>query len=494
MRRNGLIKGLILISIALVVVLSYVGIEVGNNKVHRGVKYRGVSLYGLTKDEAREVITKVSQENKIKSKFNIKLDNQVYEVYYDELGYNFDANKASEESFSIGRGENKFVDVFEILSSLVVGKNIDIDESFNDVDVNRKLDELAQKIFIAPVDADINYLDGNFSLTQEADGRYLNYDKLKELLKEKIKVGGDIDMPIIVSHPKIKKDYFDSINGLLAEFETSYTKSERNRKDNIILGASKINGSLVKPDEIFSFNDTVGDITLDTGFKVSGVILNGEFDTGVGGGICQVSTTLYNAVIRADIEVVERINHSRPISYVELGTDAAVVSNYKDLKFKNNTGSNIYIKAFADDDNIKFQIFGDKTKRDYEVKIVPKLLETISPKEIIKENDNLPKGESEIEKKGANGYSYETYKEIIKNGEVVEEKRISRSYYIPQDKVIVIGTKEKDKEVENKSSNKETKKEKHKENKNTTKKEINNKNNDNNTNSKKHNKKKDGKN
>ena len=196
----------------------------------------------------------------------------------------------------------------------------------------------------------------------------------------------------------------------------------------------------LNPGDEISFNDIVGEISEATGFKNATVIVGGEYETGIGGGICQVSTTLYNSLILSDLEIVERHNHSRPINYVDLGTDAAVARGYKDLKFKNNTNNPIIILTEADGQKLDFKVLGNSADRDYQVKIIPERLGVVSPDVKTTYSDSIPEGETVVKESGKNGYSYKTYKEVVKNGEVVEKKEISKSYYVPKSKVLVVGT------------------------------------------------------
>ena len=196
----------------------------------------------------------------------------------------------------------------------------------------------------------------------------------------------------------------------------------------------------LKPGQEISFNDTIGEISEETGFKNATVIVGGEYEDGIGGGICQVSTTLYNSLILSDLEIVERHNHSRPINYVDLGTDAAVARGYKDLKFKNNTNNPIVIMAKADGEKLDFKVLGNSSDRDYEIKIIPERLGVVSPDVKTTYSDSIPEGETVVKESGKRGYSYKTNKEIIKDGEVLEKKEISKSYYVPKDKILVVGT------------------------------------------------------
>jgi vancomycin resistance protein YoaR len=150
-----------------------------------------------------------------------------------------------------------------------------------------------------------------------------------------------------------------------AKFFTTYYSSSEERISNIKLASQKINGVFLDVNEEFSFNNTVGERTADNGYKNSKIILGGKFTDGVGGGVCQVSTTLYNAVLLAGLNVTESHPHSLAVSYVAPSFDAMVSFNLADLKFVNDTGYPVLIKAFANDYMLTVSIFGRKMQETY---------------------------------------------------------------------------------------------------------------------------------
>ncbi|EFI41354.1 VanW family protein [Peptoniphilus sp. oral taxon 386] len=454
------------ISVVLAVVLLGIAIiyysnESKSEKIHRGIKISNIDVSELSVEDAILKITSTKEEENKDAKLKFSTEEMNYFIPYKDLGYTLDVETAVKEAYLIGRSNSIIKNFFDIIYTSIVHKNIELSESFSVEKVDATINFLVEKVYKKPKNAEISYsAENGFNLSKEEQGSYLDSKKLKELIFHDIDKKEDIQLPILKSEPTVYIKQFEGIDGLLSEFSTDYSKSEDNRKDNIALGASHFNDFILKSGEEVSFNNVVGDISLLTGFKDAGIIINGEFDRGVGGGICQVSTTLYNALIRADLDIVERYNHTRPISYVPLGTDAAVSQGYKDLKFRNNLNHNIYFKAFADGNELKFQIFGNKADRDYQVEIEPKLLAVTEPNVIIQYSDAIEEGKEEVKKPGAKGYSYVTYKNIIKDGQIVETQKISSSNYIAQDKVVVIGEGDPDvirekKEREKKNYNKE---------------------------------------
>lgn len=437
-KNNQLALILILVFLFIASIFYYIH-EVGNNKIVRGIKIDGIKVSGLTKKEAIELLQKEEKKLTSDKKLSFILSDKSYTIPYMNLGYALDFEKAVNEAYDIGYKGNVISRYFKVLGTGIFHKNIKSKEKFDSEKVNLVVSNLEEKIFIPANDSELIYRDGKVKILPETYGRKLDTNKTKELIDNYLEEKKDIELPILELKPKIYAKDFDGIDTCLGEFSTNYSSSIKNRKENIALGASFFNDMLVKPQEEVSFNKTVGDITKETGFKEAGVIINGELDSGVGGGICQVSTTLYNALLKADLGILERSNHSRPIHYVPLGTDAAVVSGYKDLKFKNTLEHSVYIKSYANGEELRFAIFGNSKDKDYEVEIIPKLLSTNEPREIKRYSTKIPEGRKEVKSPGGKGYYYETYKEIIKDGKVLKREKISTSNYVAKDRVIIIG-------------------------------------------------------
>ncbi|MBQ6727726.1 MAG: VanW family protein [Clostridia bacterium] len=230
---------------------------------------------------------------------------------------------------------------------------------------------------------------------------------------------------------------------LRAEFSTDYGKSSEERKHNIRLAAKSLNNALIDVNGEFSFNRHVGARTEKRGYKSAKIIVNGEFTEGVGGGVCQVSTTLYNAALLAGLKITEAHAHSLAVSYVKPSFDAMVNSGSADLRFINATHNPIIINAFADGKTLTVKIYGEPMREKYERKSV--VVKEIEPeysviKDTAGEYPDLYSGERKIIKYGKKGLISEGY--IVKkiNGKVVSESRIRRNKYAAVSGVIVEGT------------------------------------------------------
>ena len=231
---------------------------------------------------------------------------------------------------------------------------------------------------------------------------------------------------------------------LRAEFSTDYSKSSAERKNNIMLAAKSLDKTLVDAKKEFSFNHTVGERTTRRGYKSAKIIVGGEFIDGVGGGVCQVSSTLYNAVLLAGLPVSEFHPHSLKVSYVAPSFDAMVNSGWADLKFINDTDNPIIIRTAADGNKLTVKIYGEKRQFDYERKSV--VTGSIEPpeREVFIDNDrkypDLYEGESMILTYPKSGTASEGYLLIKKDGKIIERKKLRKDKYSPTREKVIIGT------------------------------------------------------
>ncbi len=243
--------------------------------------------------------------------------------------------------------------------------------------------------------------------------------------------------------PKYSSEVLSRINGKLSSYSTTYKSSSNERATNVELSANAINGVLLMPGESFSFNKVVGPRTRERGYKDAAIIVGNVYESGLGGGICQTSSTLHQAVVRAGLVPTQRRNHSLPTSYMPLGFDAAVAWGSLDYVFKNTYNFPILIDVSTSNRTLTISIYGDVTGVDKVYTQSAETYETI-PFQTKYVNDNtLSKGSKVVSKNGVNGSRVRSYI-IVKDkytGEVIEKKLMWTDYYAPQDKIVKVGTK-----------------------------------------------------
>lgn len=323
-------------------------------------------------------------------------------------------------------------------------KNINSKQEYIEIPV---ISETPEKIDIEKIHNEIYKEVQDAYLTQdpitihpEVEGVDFNIDEAKALLNEEKE---KYEIPLIITKPEVTTDQIgaEAFPDLLATYSTKYDASNINRSTNLELACEKINDKVVLAGETFSYNKTLGERTIAAGYKEAKVYENGEVIDGIGGGICQVSSTLYNTVLMANMEVTERRNHQFVTSYTPEGRDATVVYGMTDLKFKNTRKYAIKIKATCSNGIVTISIYGIKEDNEYAVSFSTEILSTI-PYTVKYINDSsLAKGTEKVKQVGANGMITETY--IIKtlNGTVVSKELLSKDTYSAMQRIILRGTK-----------------------------------------------------
>ena len=308
-------------------------------------------------------------------------------------------------------------------------------------------EETVDKIYfdalVKPRDATLTFLPDKsekFKITAERNGVAIDRGALLSDISAALN-GGEtqIRAKTEILRPEIYASDLKKITAKRAEFTTEFKNSPANRKHNIRLAARLINGSVINAGEEFSFNKVVGARTESRGFKTAKIITDGKFVDGVGGGVCQASTTLYNAAILSGMTITEQHGHSLRVSYVEPSFDAMVSSDYCDLKFKNTNNTPVFIAAEADDNRVTFTFYGIKQTEKY--LRISEVVETVPPEaDEIFYDDNLPFGQKVVRQKPKSGTVSEGYIATVVDGKTVKTEIIRRDKYKSVRGVVSIGT------------------------------------------------------
>lgn len=310
------------------------------------------------------------------------------------------------------------------------------------------VDEYIKKINVEASDASIKIENNSIRITPHVVGKNVDKTTFVNIVSE---LGKTEDtekvLPVISVQPKVRTEdihvklFKDTLASSSTQFYTN-SQNDTNRAGNIRIAVSKINGKMLAPGEVFSFNDTVGARTEDGGYKEAFTYVGGKVIPGVGGGICQVSSTLYNSVLFADLEVDERINHMFTITYVPLGRDAAVAYGSADFKFKNSTNWPIKIESWVSKDNkIYFVIKGTNETPGKTVEIIHKTIKETDYTTKFIDDPTLDEGQTVEKQHGGKGVVVDTYKIVKQDGKVVSEVKLHTSVYKPLEREIRKGTR-----------------------------------------------------
>lgn len=312
-----------------------------------------------------------------------------------------------------------------------------INKEPDDIDLEKIHSEIykeAQDAYITqePLTVHPNVNGVDFAITIEEAQKLLQEDKEEYT----------IPLKITVADKTVSDLGEEAFPNVLGTFTTRYDASNKNRSNNIMLASNKIDGTVILPGETFSYNQIVGKRTIDAGYKEAGAYAGGKVVQEVGGGICQVSSTLYNAILYANLEVVDRSNHYFETSYVDAGRDATVSWGTVDFKFKNNRKYPIKVEAVSKNGVTKISIKGIKEEKEYEVVIQSKVTSTIQKNVKYEEDASLNSSDEIIVQEGHNGCTSKTYKILKLNGAVISTEEISSDYYHSLDKIVRKGTKQ----------------------------------------------------
>lgn len=299
------------------------------------------------------------------------------------------------------------------------------------------IEEVHQEVYKEVKDA--YYTKEPFTIYPEVEGVDFDIENAKSLLIEEKE---EYEIPLIITKPsKTTRDIgTEAFPDLLATFSTKYQASNVNRTTNLRLAANKINGTVLLPDEEFSYNKTVGERTIAAGFKEAPVFNAGRVENGLGGGICQISSTLYDAVVMANLDVTVRRNHQFVTSYVKAGADATVVWGSQDFKFKNTRKYPVRITATVQGGTATVQVWGVKEEVEYDITIETKKTATIPYKTQYIQDASLPTGQQKVFQAGNNGQKVEAYKVKRLNGQVISTTLLSKDTYNAMKKIVHVGT------------------------------------------------------
>ena len=353
------------------------------------------------------------------------IENDKLIVTSGKTGKQVDEKELLKQIYTILEEKNETSQSIEVPTVVVEPQEIDIEKIH---------EEVYKKV------QDAYYTQNPFTIYPESDGIDFDVENAKTILTE---AKEEYAIPLVITKPtKTVKDIgTEAFPDRLGTCSTNYNAGNKNRTTNLILAAQKINGTVLLPGEEFSYNKTVGERTISAGFKEAAVYSNGQVVDGLGGGICQISSTLYDAVIFANLEVTERRNHQFVTSYLPAGKDATVVWGSQDFKFKNTRKYPIRIEATVNGGVATITIWGVKEDVEYDISIETKKIATIAYTTQYIQDSSLPIGKEVVQQAGSNGRKVEAYKVVKLNGKVVSTTLLSKDTYNAMKRIVRVGTK-----------------------------------------------------
>ena len=450
-----LIKMALAIGVIVLIIIGIMRLTSKSDVFLNGVYVNGISLGGYSLAEGSKLVNDMADQRLNKNAITLSYNDKSWTLTPSMVGATMDVNTQLALAWNFGHTGNFFQrrSQEDYLKTNQVAFNSEL--KYDTALLDQFVSSIKSEIDVAPVEATVTIKTGEtLDISQSRDGQALDGEALKQALAKVIVEGSTPQVQLVAQVVKPSVSTSDLQNGtkLIATCTTPTKGSIRNRVSNIHTALKKFNGFVVHPGETISFNKVVGKRTIENGFKEAPEFAGTTVQEGIGGGVCQASTTLYNAVLRAGMTVEQRWQHTMVVSYIHSSLDATVSDSGKDLVFTNNRDSAIYIFTSVDMEHAVVNIYGKRT--EYKIELESEILQdNIASTTVKKKKDNSGKhvyytDETELLSEGKLGrksraficyYDWNT-------GELAGDKRVElhTDYYFPSAPVYWVGIHERD--------------------------------------------------
>lgn len=359
------VKNIIALSIfILLIIVAYVAIKVDkyNNLVYPKSYIYDTDVSSLNKEKLENCVAEIEKDF-LNTKISIKCNNEEFIVSTNEIILSTDKENLMKNIMNY----NNDISILENIKELTFSnnKNYKFSVKFNEDVLNKKIKDIANKTNTKYKDAKVIIDQDNIRIEKEKSGLILNEVELKKSIYDEVKNFNNKEHSIVVEakydkyDAKVKENDLRNVDTKISEYHTIYSGSS-GRKSNVENASKKIDDMILMPGDEFSYEKAVGPVTYENGYKDAPVIINGKTSVGVGGGVCQVSSTLYNTQLKAGLLPTQRRNHSKAVSYVPRGLDATLASGSIDYKFKNTYDYPIVINTYTKDSNVYIEFWSNK--------------------------------------------------------------------------------------------------------------------------------------
>ncbi|MEG2686063.1 MAG: VanW family protein [Christensenellaceae bacterium] len=442
--RRVLVTNFILVFVFTLVILSFSAYQAMQSVTQsetfaQDVVINKISVGGKSFEQGRTMVLQQDPYNDFDLMVSYNGQTRVFDK--TELGVSTNVNEIIKEAYQV----NKTGELLQDYNHSMHASKYESEMTINPQVMLRNVSAFLEQNDIPSTDAAAVFDETmhSFSYTESKDGTAADAGAVCKEITKNIENAdfGKVAVTGRTTEPKLSTDDLRQNTVLIGEYETIASNNEA-RDINIRLMCNAINGLEIKPGQTLSINELVGERTAEKGFQAAPAIADGKkLVNELGGGICQVAGTLYNAALLADMEIVERVHHSWPSNYLPIGQDATLNWDDKDLMIKNTSSYSMYIASEFYDQIVHVEIYGQPQDDGIQIIIKNKILEEIPvPKpEIISTND-LMAGQRVAKITGRKGYVVEVYREYVKDGKVIESERISKDTFHEIKGVILEGT------------------------------------------------------
>lgn len=413
------------------------------DEIFNGVRVGNINVGGLTVTAAEEKINAVFREQTLNPPLTLTYNGQQWAVSARDIDLGIDASDLARQAYAVGRTGNAFSRLQEKYLTINQGHVIPLTPTYDSKKLLALITEVAKSIDKDPQNAALVGSRTGVTVVPETSGYRVDIAKSMAEITRQLETQLPLVQPLAVDElvPAILAKDLDGIDGVISSYSTEFDPSDQNRSQNVAIAAKNVNGTIVKSGGTFSFNTYVGPRLAEYGYKVAPVFINGKLLPDWGGGVCQVSSTLYNAALLADMTIEERTSHYRPPGYVPLGQDATVADNQLDFRFKNSSSHNIYITTEISGNQLTVVLFGKTSNNPAEIQVVGTDKKVLEPNTIVKQDPQLELGKEIVEVEGQKGYQVNTYRVKYQYGKEISREFLAADDFPVEDRVVRVGTK-----------------------------------------------------
>lgn len=436
---------ILLVLIAGYVCIAYQMVKPADDIICDGVFVENIDLSGMTREQAQQAV-QTYIDSKVERSLEVDVNGKKVTTSLADIGFQCEENDYIEQAMQVGKASNpitNYATIKDVQTNHIV---YDLSFTYSEKKLMSFIKKKCIKKCTKAKNAEIKMEDGVLVYTEAKDGVTVDAETTLESIKKALKEQEQQQVitasaEIKIQEPKVTMEMASRCKDKIGTFRTAFNAGNVSRSKNLANAARLINGTVIYPGETFSVHDTISPLTEDNGYYAAPSYNNGKVEDSIGGGVCQVSTTLYNAILYAELEIIERSPHSMVVSYVKPSMDAAIAGDYKDFKFRNNTEVPIYIEGGTYSGTIYFNVYGEETRDEgREISFESETVETMQPgADKIIYDKTKPVGFSQVTQEAHIGYKAVLWKIVKENGKT-KKTQVNASTYQAVPRYVTKGT------------------------------------------------------
>lgn len=414
------------------------------NLICSGVRIGSIDVGGLTKEEAEEKVSSYVRGMEGKQ-ITIHVGEEEVAASAGEMGLSYPEEDFCGEALAVGKKGNFWKRFQEIRKAGKGDIVFALEPALDEAHLAEFVEQTCCVYDVKAKDSKLKVKNGKLKATKSRPGQEVQVDKTVDLLQKAIlseeEGSGDVTAVVEQTEPRYTQEEVSKCTDLLGQYSTTYSTYQTARSSNLATAAGRINGTVLNPGKTFSTVKVIKERTEANGYKSAPEYSSGKVIDGIGGGVCQVSTTLYNAIINAELEIMERSPHSMVVGYVDVSRDAAISGDYKDMKFKNNTEYPVYIMGSAYGGVLSFKVYGHETRpENREISFQSEITDTIQPgDEVVTEDPSLPASYRSVTQTAHVGYRAKLWKIVKVDGIQTDKILLNTSSYNASPQYVTVG-------------------------------------------------------